>query len=154
GLPLQHLFTHHEEPRTRNLVSEYDDKYNRHGYNPLLPPLRHWNGHRLAWVPQKNDFPILEPPTNYGLLEYLMKKWHGEEDEVMKSVYTISYGNPLASALAPCQQRQPAKAYDLLYCQGHLPQNVSPILDYEGARSHLEAIRQLVRDRQAGRPSL
>lgn len=56
---MQHFFTHHEEPRSRNLVSEYDDKYNRHGYNPVLPPLCSWNGRKFAWISQKSDFPIL-----------------------------------------------------------------------------------------------
>lgn len=59
GLPPQYLFTHHDEPRSRYLVSEYEDKYNRHGYNPVLPPLRTWNGRRLSWIPQKSDFPII-----------------------------------------------------------------------------------------------
>uniref|UniRef100_A0A8B9CT43 Cilia and flagella associated protein 107 n=1 Tax=Anser brachyrhynchus TaxID=132585 RepID=A0A8B9CT43_9AVES len=100
GLPAQHFFTHHEEPRSRNLVSEYEDKYNRHSYDPALPPLRGWNGRKLAWIPQKPDFPILEPPTNYGLLEHLMKKWHKKEAGMMRSVYTISYEKPPISAFA------------------------------------------------------
>ncbi|CAM4653087.1 unnamed protein product, partial [Lepidochelys olivacea] len=58
GLPKQHLFMHHEEPNNRNLVTQYDDHYNRHGYNPVLPPLRRWNGQKLAWLPEKSDFPI------------------------------------------------------------------------------------------------
>uniref|UniRef100_A0A663DLR1 Cilia and flagella associated protein 107 n=2 Tax=Aquila chrysaetos chrysaetos TaxID=223781 RepID=A0A663DLR1_AQUCH len=149
GLPMQHFFTHHEEPRSRNLVSEYDDKYNRHGYNPVLPPLRSWNGRKFAWIPQKSDFPILEPPTNYGLLEHLMKKWHKKEDGVMNSVYTISYESPPISAFATCQLRQPAKTHDLPFNQGCLPQNVSRILDYEGGQKYLQAISQLVRARKA-----
>ncbi|XP_009323571.1 PREDICTED: uncharacterized protein C1orf158 homolog [Pygoscelis adeliae] len=144
GLPIQHLFTHHEEPRSRNLVSEYDDKYNRHGYNPVLPPLRSWNGRKFAWIPQKTDFPILEPPTNYGLLEHLMKKWHKKEAGVMNSVYTISYESPPISAFATCQLRQPAKTHDLPSSQGHLPQNDSRILAYEGCQKYLQAIGQLV----------
>ncbi|KAM6236840.1 cilia- and flagella-associated protein 107 [Spheniscus humboldti] len=144
GLPMQHLFTHHEEPRSRNLVSEYDDKYNRHGYNPVLPPLRSWNGRKFAWIPQKTDFPILEPPTNYGLLEYLMKKWHQKEAGVMNSVYTISYKSPPISAFATCQLRQPAKTRNLPSSQGHLPQNDSRILAYEGCQKYLQAIGQLV----------
>lgn len=59
GLPLQLLFHHHEEPRSRNLVSEYEDNYNRRGCNTVLPALRVWNGHKLTWIPQKSDFPIL-----------------------------------------------------------------------------------------------
>ncbi|KAF1553334.1 UNVERIFIED_CONTAM: hypothetical protein FQV15_0007231, partial [Eudyptes pachyrhynchus] len=144
GLPMQHLFTHHEEPRSRNLVSEYDDKYNRHGYNPVLPPLRSWNGRKFAWIPQKTDFPILEPPTNYGLLEHLMKKWHKKEAGVMNSVYTISYESPPISAFATCQLRQPAKTRNLPSSQGHLPQNDSRILAYGGCQKYLQAIGQLV----------
>uniref|UniRef100_A0A8C8B2F8 Alpha/beta hydrolase fold-3 domain-containing protein n=1 Tax=Otus sunia TaxID=257818 RepID=A0A8C8B2F8_9STRI len=59
GLPLQHFFTHHDEPRSRNLVSEYDDKYNRHGYNPVLLPLHSRNERKFAWIPKKADHPIL-----------------------------------------------------------------------------------------------
>ncbi|XP_054705715.1 cilia- and flagella-associated protein 107 [Grus americana] len=134
GLPMQHFFSHHEEPKSRNLVSEYDDKYNRHSYNPILPPLRSWNGRKLAWIPQKSDFPILEPPTNYGLLEHLKKKWHTKEAGVNNSVYTISYESPPISAFATYQLRQPAKTYYLPSSQGHLSQTISRILDLKGVR--------------------
>ncbi|XP_074017544.1 cilia- and flagella-associated protein 107 [Numenius arquata] len=139
GLPIQHFFTHHEEPRSRNLVSEYDDKYNRHGYNPVLPPLRSWNGHKLSWIPQKSDFPILEPPANYGLFEYLRKKWREEEAGVMNSVYTVSYELPLISSCATCQLREPAKIHYLPPSQGHL-QALHRILGYEGGQKYLQAI--------------
>ncbi|XP_010008194.1 PREDICTED: uncharacterized protein C1orf158 homolog [Nestor notabilis] len=135
GLPRQHFFTHHEEPRSRNLVSEYDDKYNRHGYNPVLPPLRKWSGPKSSWIPQKSDFPITEPPTNYGLLEHLMKKWHKKEAGVMNSVYTISYETPQIPALATHHRRQPPKTPGLLHMQESLPQNVSGTLDYERLRN-------------------
>uniref|UniRef100_A0A674K973 Cilia and flagella associated protein 107 n=1 Tax=Terrapene triunguis TaxID=2587831 RepID=A0A674K973_9SAUR len=109
GLPKQHLFTQHEEPSNRNLVTQYDDHYNRHGYNPVLPPLRSWNGQKLAWLPEKSDFPIFEPPTNYGLFEQLMKKWTHEEAGVMNSVYTVSYERPPVSAFAV--RRRPVTNY-------------------------------------------
>ncbi|KFV78800.1 Uncharacterized protein C1orf158, partial [Struthio camelus australis] len=146
GLPKQHFFTHHEEPSSRNLVSEYDDSYNRHGHNTLLPPLRRWNGRKLAWIPEKTDFPNLEPPTNYGLLEQLMKKWHKKEAGVMNSVYTVSYEKPPTSAFASCRLRQPAITHDFSSSQGHLPCNVSTIPDYEAAQKYLQVLGQLVRD--------
>ncbi|XP_011851950.1 PREDICTED: uncharacterized protein C1orf158 homolog isoform X1 [Mandrillus leucophaeus] len=59
GLPYKHLITHHQEPPHRYLISTYDDHYNRHGYNPGLPPLRTWNGQKLLWLPEKSDFPLL-----------------------------------------------------------------------------------------------
>uniref|UniRef100_A0A8B9G823 Chromosome 1 open reading frame 158 n=1 Tax=Amazona collaria TaxID=241587 RepID=A0A8B9G823_9PSIT len=135
GLPRQHFFTHHEEPRSRNFVSEYDDKYNRHSYNPVLPPLRKWSGPKSSWIPQKSDFPITEPPTNYGLLEHLMKKWHKKEAGVMNSVYTISYETPPIPAVATCHRRRPPKTPGLSFIQRSPPQNVSGILDYERLRN-------------------
>uniref|UniRef100_A0A8C4KRY4 Chromosome 1 open reading frame 158 n=1 Tax=Dromaius novaehollandiae TaxID=8790 RepID=A0A8C4KRY4_DRONO len=140
GLPKQHFFTHHEEPSSRNLVSEYDDNYNRHGHNTLLPALRRWNGRKLAWIPEKSDFPILEPPTNYGLLEQLKKKWHKKEAGVMNSIYTVSYENPPISAFATCRLRQPAITHDFSSSQGHPPHNVSTTLDYEGAQKYLQGL--------------
>uniref|UniRef100_A0A8I3X5E8 Cilia and flagella associated protein 107 n=1 Tax=Callithrix jacchus TaxID=9483 RepID=A0A8I3X5E8_CALJA len=59
GLPYKHLITHHQEPPHRYLISTYDDHYNRHGYNPGLPPLRTWNGQKLLWLPEKSDYPLL-----------------------------------------------------------------------------------------------
>ncbi|XP_066493979.1 cilia- and flagella-associated protein 107 [Tiliqua scincoides] len=104
GLPRKYILTHHEEPSHRNLVTQYDDQYMRHGYNPILPPLRKWNRHKMAWVPEKSDYPIVEPPTNYGLFEHLLKKWNQQEQGLMNSVYTVSYTKPLISAY-PERQR-------------------------------------------------
>uniref|UniRef100_A0A8D2LLU5 Chromosome 1 open reading frame 158 n=1 Tax=Varanus komodoensis TaxID=61221 RepID=A0A8D2LLU5_VARKO len=101
GLPRKYVLTHHEEASHQNLVSQYDDQYNRHGYNPCLPPLRKWNGHKMAWVPEKTDYPLVEPPTNYGLFEHLVKKWTQKEPGVMNSVYTLSYNEPPASPIIP-----------------------------------------------------
>ncbi|XP_053137259.1 cilia- and flagella-associated protein 107 [Hemicordylus capensis] len=98
GLPKQYLLTHHGEPSHRNLVTQYDDQYIRHGYNPLLPPLRKWSRHKMAWLPERSDYPVAEPPTNYGLFEHLVKKWSHRDPEVMNSVYTISYVKPPVTA--------------------------------------------------------
>nr|XP_008122958.1 PREDICTED: uncharacterized protein C1orf158 homolog [Anolis carolinensis] len=98
GLPKKFVLTHHEEPNHQHLVSQYDDQYNRHGYNPILPPLRKWQVQKFAWVPEKSDFPILEPPTNYGLFEHLVKKWTRKEHGRMNSVYNVSYPKPPAGS--------------------------------------------------------
>nr|XP_060615063.1 cilia- and flagella-associated protein 107 [Anolis sagrei ordinatus] len=104
GLPKKCVLTHHEEPNHHHLVSQYDDQYNRRGYNPILPPLRKWHGHKMAWVPEKTDFPLLEPPTNYGLFEQLVKKWTGKEHGLMNSVYEVSYQKPPANSYAVRQR--------------------------------------------------
>ncbi|XP_063001435.1 cilia- and flagella-associated protein 107 [Elgaria multicarinata webbii] len=104
GLPKKYLLTHHEEANHQNLITQYDDQYNRHGYNCLLPPLRKWNRHKLAWTPEKSDYPLVEPPTNYGLFEHLVKKWTHKEPGVKNSVYSISYTKPPISSYTICHR--------------------------------------------------
>nr|XP_001106171.2 uncharacterized protein C1orf158 homolog isoform X1 [Macaca mulatta] len=100
GLPYKHLITHHQEPPHRYLISTYDDHYNRHGYNPGLPPLRTWNGQKLLWLPEKSDFPLLAPPTNYGLYEQLKQRWLAPKAGLKQSTYTSSYPRPPSCALS------------------------------------------------------
>ncbi|XP_030077960.1 cilia- and flagella-associated protein 107 [Microcaecilia unicolor] len=99
GLPKQLLLSHHGELNHKHLVSVYDDHYMRHG-NSSLPPLRKFNGNKLAWLPEKSDYPIDEPPTNYGLLEFKRKTWQDEKSVDLRSVYTVSYVQPPPSAFA------------------------------------------------------
>nr|XP_020757905.1 uncharacterized protein C1orf158 homolog isoform X2 [Odocoileus virginianus texanus] len=101
GLPYKHLITHHQEPSQRYLVSTYDDHYNRHHYHPGLPELRTWNRHQLLWLPEKVDFPLLGPPTNYGLYEQLKQKWLPPSEATLReSIYTSSYPRPPAAAMS------------------------------------------------------
>ncbi|KAM9299032.1 cilia- and flagella-associated protein 107 [Gastrophryne carolinensis] len=98
GLPTQHLISHHGESGFRHLVSLYDDHYVRHG-NAKLPPLRSWDGNSLAWTPERSDFPVTEPPTNFGLLETKQKLWRNQTSEELRSVYSASFRHPPPSAL-------------------------------------------------------
>uniref|UniRef100_A0A8C7AUA0 Cilia and flagella associated protein 107 n=1 Tax=Neovison vison TaxID=452646 RepID=A0A8C7AUA0_NEOVI len=100
GLPYKHLMTHHQEPPHRHLISTYDDHYNRHSYNPGLPPRRSWSGHKLLWLPEKSDFPLLAPPTNYGLYEQLRWRWLAPKAAPRESIYTSSYPRPPRHALS------------------------------------------------------
>ncbi|XP_006866434.1 PREDICTED: uncharacterized protein C1orf158 homolog [Chrysochloris asiatica] len=100
GLPYGHLITHHQEAMHRYLISTYDDHYNRHNYNPGLPNQRVWNGQKLLWLPEKTDFPLLAPPTNYGLYEQLKLRWHEPKASPRESIYTSSYPRPPMSALS------------------------------------------------------
>ncbi|XP_032616856.1 cilia- and flagella-associated protein 107 [Hylobates moloch] len=100
GLPYKHLITHHQEPPHRYLISTYDDHYNRHGYNPGLPPLRTWNGQKLLWLPEKSDFPLLAPPTNYGLHEQLKQRRLTPKAGLKQSTYTSSYPSPPLCAMS------------------------------------------------------
>nr|XP_017525266.2 uncharacterized protein C1orf158 homolog isoform X2 [Manis javanica] len=100
GLPYKHLITHHQEPAYRYLISTYDDNYNRHDYNPGLPPSRTWSGHKLLWLPEKADFPLPAPPTNYGLYELLKWRWLTPDAAPRESVYTSSYPRPPLCALS------------------------------------------------------
>ncbi|XP_066121271.1 cilia- and flagella-associated protein 107 [Saccopteryx bilineata] len=100
GLPYKHLITHHQEPSRCYLISTYDDHYNRHAYNPGLPSRRTWDRNKLLWLPEKADFPLLAPPTNYGLYEQLKQRWLQPKAGLGESTYTSSYLRPPLCALS------------------------------------------------------
>ncbi|XP_055467402.1 cilia- and flagella-associated protein 107 [Psammomys obesus] len=100
GLPYKNLTTHHQELPHRHLVSTYEDHYNRHSYNPCVPPLRIWNGQRLLWLPEKSDFPLIDPPTNYGLFKQLKQKWLTSKTCLKESIYSTSYLRPPVWAMS------------------------------------------------------
>ncbi|XP_037355977.1 cilia- and flagella-associated protein 107 [Talpa occidentalis] len=100
GLPYKHLITHHQEPSHRYLVSSYDDHFNRHNYNPGVPSRRTWSGQKLLWLPEKTDFPLLGPPTNYGFYEQLKQRWLAPPHGLRESIYTSSYPRPPLSAMS------------------------------------------------------
>ncbi|XP_008052029.1 uncharacterized protein C1orf158 homolog [Carlito syrichta] len=113
GLLYKHLITHHQEPPHRYLISTYDDHYNRHNYNPGLPPLRSWNGQKLLWLPEKADFPLLAPPTNYGLYEQLKQRWLVPEARVKESIYASSYPRPPLCAMSRREHAIPVPPHRL-----------------------------------------
>ncbi|XP_072442983.1 cilia- and flagella-associated protein 107 [Chiloscyllium punctatum] len=94
GVPITVLFPHHNIPRSWYYVTHYDEHINRRP-NPCLPPLRKWNARRSAWVPERTDFPLIAPPTNFGLLEEKLAKLKRKEDNqpvAYDTIYTLSYG--------------------------------------------------------------
>ncbi|XP_053308315.1 cilia- and flagella-associated protein 107 [Spea bombifrons] len=99
GLPKKHLITHHGAPDSKYLVSSYDDDYSRRG-NSSLPPIRTFNGHQLAWVPERSSYPTVEPPTNYGLKKEKEMQWRESSSKDVRSVYSTSYKNLPPSAFA------------------------------------------------------
>lgn len=60
GLNNKLLFSHHKSDHTENLVSWYDQHYNKkeRPVSDQLPEFRHWDGNRLAWEPEASDHPI------------------------------------------------------------------------------------------------
>ncbi|XP_075394441.1 cilia- and flagella-associated protein 107 isoform X1 [Tenrec ecaudatus] len=100
GLPYKHLITHHQEPTDHYLISTYDDHYNRPSYNPSLSPQRTWNRHKMLWLPEKADAPLLAPPTNYGLYEQLKQRCQEPKAGPRESTYTSSYPRPPVSAMS------------------------------------------------------
>jgi len=98
GLGKELLFYHHGNRYSNNMISWYDEHYNKRerDENNRLPELRHWDSKKLAWVPEKTDYPIQGAPTNFGLKEKLfieqMKRdseFGGEED--YNTTYNHSY---------------------------------------------------------------
>ncbi|XP_056157130.1 cilia- and flagella-associated protein 107 [Lampris incognitus] len=103
GLPSKLIFGHHDTPSSHYLVSLYDESFG-HRHNCALPPLRTWHPCSRAWQPERSDYQIPAPPTNFGLLE---SKKHCLEKEQSHpppiSVYRSEYQSYPLSAL--CQDR-------------------------------------------------
>ncbi|NP_001088767.1 uncharacterized protein LOC496031 [Xenopus laevis] len=97
GLPKCLLLSHHGEAKHKHLVSHYDDHFLRPG-NSTLPTLRSYDGNRLAWVPERSDYPTADPPTNFGLLQAKEKQWREKFSEEPRSLYSASYKQPPTSA--------------------------------------------------------
>ncbi|XP_033108747.1 uncharacterized protein C1orf158 homolog [Anneissia japonica] len=94
GLPNALIFNHHGNHYSNNMISLYDEHYNKKEREPMdrLPSLRHWDSHTLSWVPEKSDHPIEKgPSTQFGLREKLQQKWAAEEQAAGLSRYTTSY---------------------------------------------------------------
>ncbi|XP_032903715.1 uncharacterized protein C1orf158 homolog [Amblyraja radiata] len=94
GVPLSVFFSHHDIPRSWYLVSHYDEAINKRP-NPCLPPLRTWDKRNVVWHPERTDYPIIAPPTNFGLVQEKMVKVHDQKlrhHTMYQSVYNISYG--------------------------------------------------------------
>lgn len=58
GIGPEALFHHHGNRYSNNMVSWYDENFNGRWKDNALPDLRDWNGHQLAWAPEKSDFPL------------------------------------------------------------------------------------------------
>ncbi|XP_052211992.1 cilia- and flagella-associated protein 107-like isoform X2 [Dreissena polymorpha] len=104
GLGPEHLFWHHGNRYTNNMLSWYDEHYNGRWKENTLPPSRQWNGNQLAWGPEKSDYPLQAAPTNFGLLQSLQEKWRAQiADETrgeFDSTYSSSYLQPGRDAMA------------------------------------------------------
>ena len=60
GLDQTLLFAHHNKSLKNNLISWYDEQFNKRERSggDQLPELRHWDGQKLAWEPEKTDHPV------------------------------------------------------------------------------------------------
>lgn len=54
GLNKDHIFTHHGGRYMHNMISLYDQQFNRR----YTVGGRRWDRHRLAWLPEASDNPI------------------------------------------------------------------------------------------------
>ncbi|XP_039251506.1 cilia- and flagella-associated protein 107-like [Styela clava] len=94
GLRKENLFTHHGKTYSNNLISWYDEQFNKRmrDENDRLPDVRKWDGHKLAWAPERSDYPMQGKPTNYGLHSKMKDKWIAELKAERSGHYTTDYG--------------------------------------------------------------
>ncbi|XP_063408491.1 cilia- and flagella-associated protein 107-like [Mytilus trossulus] len=93
GIGPEALFHHHGNRYSNNMVSWYDENFNGRWKDNALPDLRDWNGHQLAWAPEKSDYPLQGKPTNYGLLDTMKQKWADQIADETKGDYLSTYQN-------------------------------------------------------------
>ena len=61
GMGHKFLFNHHGNAYDNYYITLYDEIYNRRERKPpnmQFPEQRSWNGDKLAWVPEKTDYPL------------------------------------------------------------------------------------------------
>ncbi|XP_041480051.1 uncharacterized protein C1orf158 homolog [Lytechinus variegatus] len=94
GLDQTLIFAHHNKDLKNNLISWYDEQFNKRERleSDKLPELRHWDGQKLAWEPEKTDHPVKGEPTNFGLRDRLQEKWKEEEAAKRLNNYSTTYG--------------------------------------------------------------
>ncbi|XP_072036291.1 cilia- and flagella-associated protein 107-like [Amphiura filiformis] len=99
GLSNNLIFSHHNADYSSNLVSWYDEHFNKRERGPqdALPALRHWDSHTLSWQPEKTDHPLKGAPTNFGLAEKTIGKWGTEQSDAGLGNYGTTYGSSFSS---------------------------------------------------------
>ncbi len=79
GVGKEHLFGHHGNKYSNNLITWYDQDYNKRSrrQSQLLPDQRDWKiGSHMAWIPERTDHPIYGEPTNWGLAQEKIGQWN------------------------------------------------------------------------------
>jgi len=94
GLGPENLFHHHGNKYSNNMISWYDEHYNQRERDTSnkLPDLRNWDSHRLAWLPEKSDFPIQGTSTNFGLADKMKSKWSNQIADSTHGDFNTTYG--------------------------------------------------------------
>ena len=70
GLGKEFIFSHHQKAYEGNRISWYDQQFNKREITESkLPPLRSWDRQKLAWAPEKSDYPT------QGLCNTCTVKW-------------------------------------------------------------------------------
>ncbi|KAI8500359.1 PREDICTED: uncharacterized protein C1orf158 homolog [Branchiostoma belcheri] len=93
GLPKSLVFDHHGKHYSNNMISWYDQQFNKRELDEgTLPKLRSWDSHRLAWAPEKSDYPLQGNSTNWGLYPKLQEKWR-KQNETLTGEYNTIYNS-------------------------------------------------------------
>ncbi|XP_074655259.1 cilia- and flagella-associated protein 107-like [Tubulanus polymorphus] len=111
GLGKEFIFTHHGKKYSNNMISSYDEDYNKRERESWdrLPELRTWDSNRLAWVPEKSDHPMQGKPTTFACFDNLKKSWadsrqgnsgNGRAAD-LNTTYRVSYVRHPSTALNP-----------------------------------------------------
>lgn len=129
GLPKELLFTHHGNAYSNNMISWYDEHYNKRERQNKLPELRQWDSNELGWRPEKTDHPLQGAPTNFGLHAKLQEKAAAEIANEQKgdylSTYNVSYLKWGRDAMTSTRHATPVTQSTSLHKVNHINKNLS-----------------------------
>lgn len=91
GLPGDLFFRHHGKAYDDMLITMYDEHYNGRWRENCLPALRKWDSQTLSWLPERSDYPLRGPPTNFGLKQEKEAKALAKQKELEHPDFESTY---------------------------------------------------------------
>ncbi|KAI8796321.1 hypothetical protein BgiMline_030021 [Biomphalaria glabrata] len=128
GLPADMIFRHHDDAYDNMLITMYDEHYNGRWRENCLPPLRQFNSQTLGWMPERSDYPLRGPPTNFGLKQYKEALALARQKELdhpdFESTYMDSYREKQKNALCFTRHATPKHLSTSLLPSNNLNSNL------------------------------
>ncbi|XP_059154154.1 cilia- and flagella-associated protein 107-like [Physella acuta] len=91
GLPADMIFRHHDDAYNNMLITTYDENFNGRWRENNLPALRKWDSQTLGWLPERSDYPLRGPPTNFGLKQEIDARNEARRKACIEPEFSTTY---------------------------------------------------------------